>query len=296
MTNGITRHICAVDGGGTGCRAVIAGADGTVLAKVSGGRANFTTNRDVAAQSVLDAVTKAAQSLNDTVDLKRIVAHVGLAGILSPQDASDLADRLPFDTCTVTDDRVTSAFGVLGNRDGAVLAIGTGSFVAARRGTDLNFWGGWGFRVGDQASGAWLGRAVLEHCLLAHEGLEPQSDLTREILARFTDTSANIAAFAARAKTSEFAEFSPLIVAAARNDDAVGRMLMTRGANYLNKTLKSAKITDQDAICLTGGVGPHYESYLAPEYRARIQPPEGVALDGALQLARQNLEEMEKQA
>lgn len=296
MLSGITHYVCAVDGGGTGCRALIAHADGTVLARASGGPANYTTNPTQAAQSVQAAVREAAQSLDNTPDLKAVVAHVGLAGILTSQDAADMADRLPFEACSVSDDRVTSALGVLGQRNGAVLAIGTGSFVAARRGADIAFWGGWGFAVGDQASGAWLGRAILEHSLYAWDGLEAQSPLTHAILSRFDDTPANIATFATQATQSDFAKFTPQVVAAAKDGDAVGRMLMTRGADYLNKILASAKITDTDAICLTGGVGPHYEDYLAPAFRARLQPPEGVALDGALQLARQKLEEMEKQA
>lgn len=295
MSSGITQYICAVDGGGTGCRAAIAQPDGTVLARGSGGPANYTTHPAQAAQSVLEAVTAAARQINPAPDLKTIIAHVGLAGILTPQDGANLARHLPFATCTVSDDRMTSTLGVLGDRDGAVLAIGTGSFVAVRRAAQVTFWGGWGFVVGDQASGAWLGRAVLEHSLYAAEGLATHTALTRAIMSRFDDTPANVATFAAQAKPSDFATFAPGIMSAAKDGDAAGRMIVSQGANYLNAVLSAAGIKDTDAICLTGGVGPHYAPYLDDAYRAKLQAPNGSALDGALHLVRQKLQELETQ-
>lgn len=295
MLSGITHYICAVDGGGTGCRAAIAQPDGTVLARGTGGPANYTTFPAQAAQSVLEAVNTAARQMESAPDLKRVVAHVGLAGILTPQDGTNLARHLPFATCTVSDDRMTSALGVLGDRNGAVLAIGTGSFVAARRGAQVTFWGGWGFVVGDQASGAWLGRKVLEHCLYAAEALAPHTDLTRAIMARFSDSPAEVAAFAAQARPSDFATFAPDVMSAAKDGDPVGYMIVSRGADYLNTVLNAAGIKDTDAICLTGGVGPHYAPYLHDAYRAKLQAPNGSALDGALHLARQKLQETETQ-
>lgn len=295
MLNGITHYICAVDGGGTGCRAAISEPNGAVLARGSGGPANYATHPAQAARSVLDAVTVAARQMEPSPDLKMLVAHVGLAGILTPLDASDLAGRLPFEVCTVSDDRMTSALGVLGDRDGTVLAIGTGSFVAARRGADISFWGGWGFAVGDQASGAWLGRTALEHTLIASDGLEPHTALTRAILSGFNDSPSDIATFATKAKPSDFASFAPQVVSAAKDGDAAGHMMMSRGAAYLNKILAAMEIKDTDTVCLTGGVGSHYEHYLDDAFRARLQPPEGVALDGALQLAHQTLHQMEAQ-
>lgn len=293
MSSGITQYICAVDGGGTGCRALIARRDGTVLATSTGGPANYTTDPAQAAQSVQDVLRAAARQLDSTPPLNTMVGHVGLAGILNREDENDLAGRLPLAACTVSDDRKISALGVLGARSGAVLAIGTGSFMVVRKGETMAFFGGWGLQVGDQASGAWLGREVLEQTLLAHDGLARHSDLTHGILAHFQETPTRIALFAAKATPSEFATFAPEIVSAAHLGDAVGRRLMKRGADYLSRCLASARLSAADSICLTGGVGPHYEPYLEKDHRALLCPPAGTALDGALQLAREKLAVME---
>lgn len=297
MSNTHLHQICAVDGGGTGCRAAIAHADGTVLAYASGGPANYTTNSAQAVKNVADAILRAAAQLGpERPAIQKLVAHVGLAGIMSNADACAMASRLPFDNCHVTDDRETSVIGALGARDGALVAIGTGTFAASRRDDDIRFFGGWGLNLGDQASGARLGRELLEHTLMACDGLEAESDLTRSVLAEFGGSPADIIAFAGTAKPDEYAIFAPNVIKAAEASDIVGQALMQRGATYLNTILRFAEISGDEIICLIGGVGPHYERFLEPVYRARIHPPLGVALDGALQLARRKLDEMEPPA
>ncbi len=47
------------------------------------------------------------------------------------------------------------------------------------------------------------------------------------------------------------------------------------------------------ALCLTGGIGPQYLSYLPEDMRASVATPEADPLDGALQLARDFAREVE---
>lgn len=292
-----TYQICAIDGGGTGCRVAIAGRDATMQARASGGPANYATNPAQTVENVLETVHRAAEQMGaGGPGLCRMVAHVGLAGIMSDADARSMASQLPFEHCVVTDDRVTSTIGALGRFDGGLLAVGTGTFAAMRRGGEIRFFGGWGLNVGDQASGARLGRELLEHILLAWDGLAPESDLTRTILSRFNGVPGEIVAFSGRAQPGDYATLAPLVIEAAMAGDPVCRTLMQRGAAYLNTALGAAGLAGDDIVCLIGGVGPHYRSFLAPEYSDRIREPEGTALDGALQLARRKLEELETPA
>lgn len=39
------------------------------------------------------------------------------------------------------------------------------------------------------------------------------------------------------------------------------------------------------ALCLTGGIGPHYQRFLPQEMQAALRPPAGDPLSGALALA-----------
>lgn len=283
-----TQLFCAVDGGGTGCRVSLAWPDGTVIARATGGAANYTTDPALTAQNVLAAIGQALATIEGNAPaLPDVVTHLGLAGIMSDTDADAMAAMLPFRHCTVSDDRVTSVIGALGGQDGVLLAVGTGSFAAVRRGAAIRFFGGWGLQVGDQASGAWLGRALLEHSLLAQEGIAPASDLTQAVMAHFGGFPRNISGYCASCGPAGFAGFAPMVVAAAQRDDPVGLLLMSRGAAYLNAILQAMQIEANWPICLIGGVGGAYERFLAPEFRAQIREPKGSALDGALQLALQ---------
>lgn len=287
MNSDSTYLIIGVDGGGTGCRVGIESAGGTRLGAGRGGAANVTTDPDGAARNVREAVGNALADAGLNGDaLVRATAHVGLAGVLGDAQARVLAAALPFGQVVVSDDRVTSAAGALGPEDGVVAAVGTGSFVVRRHAGANRFFGGWGLRLGDQASGAWLGRALLERCLMAIDGLLPQSELTRAALDRFGGDPAAIVDFAVGALPRDYAGFAPSVIDAARADDRHGVALMRAGAGYLADCIGAEPLAAGDIVCLMGGVGPHYAPYLGADIRDRLRPERGSALDGALYLAR----------
>ena len=294
MSGNSSNFLCAIDGGGTGCRVAIADIDGNVLAHASGGPANYFTDAASAVENIQIAVGQAIASIKSPKpSLSLIMVHVGLAGVMTKADAAELKSKLGFPNCEVSDDRLTSVVGALDEQDGAVISVGTGTFVGVRRKENIRYFGGWGYNVGDQASGARLGREALEHTLMAWDQSDIQSDLTRTILARFNGVPAEIVGFARDAKPGDFAKFAPFVLEAAISGDAVGIMIMERGAAYLNQILDTADTREDDIICLIGGVGPHFEPFLAPHYRRRLQEPKGTALDGALALAKRRQKVME---
>lgn len=288
MTEQNPSFFIGADGGGTGCRVAIADAEGRVRAIARGGPTNVTTAPDQAISNLLDTVRRSAQEAGlNAADIRAAPAHIGLAGVMTDGDAATVQKALPMARCTVTDDRPTTVTGALGSRDGAVAAIGTGSFVAFRR--DARVWalGGWGLTLGDQASGAWLGRAALERTLLATDGLSAPSALTDRIHTHFGQEPNALVAFARDAAPSDFATFAPWVIEAAEARDANAQALMVRGAAYIDTCLQNTGLRPEDPLCLTGGLGPHYEPYLAPVNQARLHAPEGTALEGAVLLARQ---------
>ncbi|MGO8264342.1 N-acetylglucosamine kinase, partial [Rhizobium ruizarguesonis] len=79
---------------------------------------------------------------------------------------------------------------------GIVGAFGTGSVYNARRDGRLNGIGGWGFVVGDKASGARLGRDLMERSLLAHDGVRPASPITDAVMTEYGNDPERIVEFA----------------------------------------------------------------------------------------------------
>ena len=278
-------HIIGIDGGGSGCRVAIADRSGRVLGRGEGGPANATTDMDGTIRSILGALALAADEagLADPT-LAKAQAHAGIAGVLTPEQAGQIADALPMPT-RVTEDKITALRGALGDRNGILLAIGTGTLIGAARNGTHRFLGGYGFILSDQASGAWLGRSLLSEVLLCHDGLAPPSDLTRQIMDSFEDDPNAIVAFAANATPRDFATYAPVIAKAAKAGDPLGLNLIQTGSIYLTNAIDTLGLARSDTLCLAGGLGPSYADWLMPNHKARISPPEGTALDGALVLA-----------
>lgn len=293
MGSSAQHYVVAVDGGGSGCRVALHDANGRSLATAEGGPANMFTDTRGAIRNILSTITDATtQAGLKPRDLKQSVAHIGLAGVMDQADSDAVAAAMPFERVTVSDDRATSVAGALGDRDGVLAAVGTGTFVAAQSGDTVRYFGGWGYQLSDQASGSWLGRAALQRAILAYDGLMDHSDLTRDLLDEFGGTPVNLVHFAKTAQPADIAAYAPRIVDAANQGDVHAGAIMQGGAEYLMSCLRAAQFKPGTVLCLAGGVGPHYQRYFDPELHPFIQPPAGTALDGALHLAQQLLAKM----
>lgn len=285
--------LIAVDGGGTGCRAAIGTCSQGMIARAEGGRANFASDPELAIRNILAVVTLAAQNAGIAeaaipAALNGAYAHLGLAGVMTPQDSARVASALPYACAIVTDDRQTAVAGALAGEDGALLSIGTGTIVAANTAEGFRSVSGWGFHVSDQASGAWLGRAALVQVLLCHDGIEGHSPLTRALFAQFGVDPNAIVAFSMSAKAGDYATLAPEIISQAQAGDPWGRKIMAIGADYLSRALAQVGFRSGDPLCLIGGVGPYYAEFLPPDLLIGRTPSRGTALDGAFHLAKLN--------
>lgn len=288
MSSRTPYQLVGIDGGGTGCRVLIQDTRGETLGEAQAGPANYTTDARAAIRNICAALNEAADGAGLGSNWKDgCIAHAGLAGVMDDKDAQSISAALQIEHITVTDDRATSVAGALREEDGILAAIGTGTIVAFSSERTIRYFGGWGHDLADQASGGWLGHDALRLSLLALDGFMPHSDLTKDLLRRFNDDPLGIVRFAQNAEPGDYAAFAPMVVEAARADDPHATSLMCKGAAFLEGCIQASGAGTNDAICLAGGVGPHYKPYLAAKYQSRIRPPKGSALDGALFLAKQ---------
>lgn len=280
--------LIGIDGGGTGCRVAITTTQGQRLGDAKGGPANPTFKPKAARTNILETLEAARKKAALTRDaLQNARAFVGLAGIRDDEDANFIAAALPVKQVRVVEDRITTVTGALAGGEGAVGAIGTGSFLAHSTKDNTRYVGGWGFRLGDQASGAWLGHMLLRQTILCFEGIEAHSALTHAAMAHFDGDSSRLFEFANTADPAGFGKLAPLVVEAATKGDQAATHLMRTGADYIVKALATLECHADTPLCLTGGLGPHYAAFLPPSFGANVIKAKGTALDGALLLASQ---------
>lgn len=279
-----TYPILGVDGGGTSCRIGVS-IDGKIT-QVHTGTANVSTNFDAAistiSQGLSDLAQKAGVARSVLTDAQ---AHLGLAGVMTPEMGQRVSSALSLTRAEVADDRITTLTGALGGAHGAVAGIGTGSFLARHSHAGMQLMGGYGFSLGDDASGAWLGHNLLRHCLLVLDGLAPNSPLSHQVLDQFSHQPKGLIDFAQHADPASFGAFAPQVMAAARAGDVTGVALANRGVAYITDALTALGWAPGEPLCLTGGLGPHYAPFFPDAVALALVDPQGSGLDGALLLA-----------
>lgn len=275
-----------VDGGGSGCRAVLR-TDQTAASIVeTGGPTNVTGDLETALANLADLLARLVAKAGLTRPaLSSARVHLALAGLSDDSLAATLGHRLGLENLTASSDQRSTVVGAIGLADGAVAGVGTGSFLAFQQAGQTRFSGGRGPVIGDHASGAWLGRLALEQTLLAYDGVLGPTALTRDLMARLGPAPSGLVRFARDARQPDFASLAPMVVAHADNGDSIGEDLMQRGAAYLTAALAALGWHPGVRLCLTGGLGPSYAAFLLPEVQSGLVTPIGTALDGALLMA-----------
>ncbi|MGZ4492211.1 MAG: N-acetylmuramic acid 6-phosphate etherase, partial [Nocardioidaceae bacterium] len=213
----------------------------------------------------------------------------------APDQATALAHRIAERLGAgvgVTSDSVTAHAGALGGRPGTVLAVGTGSvavgLAADGRLTQVDGWGPW---LGDDGSGAWIGRTALTAVLRAYDGRGRPTALTEAAVRRYGDLTVlphTLHADGGFARTA--AGFVPDVLTAAADGDPVAASVLARAAeHWAELATAAARAAGESRVALVGGLtgaGPLVEAFTAllPAELA-LTPPLGSSLDGAVLLA-----------
>ncbi len=267
-----------IDGGGSGCRAALADADGRIVGQGRGGPANINTDVEAAALSILQANAEAVEGTG--ADPRDLIVTLGLAGGTMTAATGRLAGLLPFARMQIVNDAVTAARGALGTRDGILAAMGTGSVFAVQRGGDLRQVGGRGFLMGDEGSGAVLGRALLSLAMRAEDGFADMTPLLQQLLEEFGGIE-GIIRFGNTASPADFADFAPRIIGA---DDPAARQVFDAAVAEIRHILTVLQGDAPLPVVFVGGLGPAYAARLT-DWPQR--PALGSGVDGALLMARQ---------
>lgn len=279
------RYVVGIDGGGTSCRAVVATTDGRILGRSKSGAANVRTDLTGTRANIVEAARLALADANVDADLAELGAVLGLAGANVGTYAKQLQAILPFGRAQVETDALIALEGAVGAGDGAIAILGTGTAYMVRHGDEVRTVGGWGFMVGDQSSGARIGRDLLEETLLAHDGVRDRSPLTDAVLAIYRNDPRDVVEFTTNAKPGDFGGYAPMVFEHAEASDTVALAIIARAVAAIEASLDALDLRPDDPLCLLGGLAPLFTPLLAPRYRTQLREPLTDALGGAAAMA-----------
>lgn len=278
--------LAGVDGGGSGCRAAVEAAGGSFRGYGTAGPANIRTDPQEAARNIVAAVRAALEDAGqDARDLSQVVAVLGLAGANVGDHAARLQPLLPFAASHIETDVAIALEGALGPGDGAVAILGTGTAYLRRRNGKTQALGGWGFELGDQGSGAWMGRQLLEEALLVHDGIHAGSTLAGSILSEFGNNPSALVDFSRNARPADYARFAPRIVEASQAGDQIAARILAGAVSSISEALDALRLEEKMPLSLLGGLAPVLAPLLPERHRARLVPARQDALGGALGMA-----------
>ena len=277
-----------VDGGGTGCRARIEDAEGSLLGTGIAGPAALRIGVDRALAEVEKACRVALEEagLGPNV-LGSVHASVGLAGIGRKGVLEQLELRPhPFRSVIYAHDATIACIGAHGARDGGIVIVGTGSVGFAVVGGREVRVGGYGFPISDEGSGADLGLHAIRLALRAYDERAVETSLTRDVMMRFHNDPFEVVAWMDHATATDYATFAPLVMRHADAGDPVARRIVRDAAEQIDELVRRLSECGASRIALLGGLASSMQPWLAPDVQRRLVPVEGDALDGALHLAR----------
>jgi N-acetylmuramic acid 6-phosphate etherase len=298
----VTRAVLAVDAGQTEIRAALAdGGRGPRSATAPG---VLRMGRRVGPEEVADALLAALTALSPLPDPLPPVG-VGLSGFEAAAEedlrrvGELLRERLAVGRLSIASDGVTSLLGALGERDGAVVAAGTGTVSVARRGERLAKVDGWGSLLGDAGSGFAIGRAGLDAALRHADGRGGSAALLSAAERRYApvpELAERI--YSAEAPNRAVAAFAADVAEAAAGGEphavgilaAAGRELAVTACAALGRLFEP---DEQAAVSYAGnvfGAGPPLLEPFTRELEARrpgteVAPPIADGLAGAALLA-----------
>jgi glucosamine kinase len=300
---GAVRYLIGVDGGGTGTRARLQDRAGRTLGQGEAGPSGLSQGVEQAWRHVQEAIARAFESAGLPLPAPADCAlGLGLAGTGVPARTAAFRQADPgYAHLQLDSDAHTQLLGVHGGAPGIVVAGGTGS-VAAALYPDGRFRrvGGWGFPVGDEGSGAWLGLMAMRHAQAVLDGrVEPgrrDAALAQTLFDTIGATASALLDWCATAlaapggAASHYARLAPWVFAAAEQGDPAAQALLQSAADALAGLADALQAADAAQaplpVVATGSVGSRLWRLWPAALRERVVPPVGDSADGALCLVR----------
>ncbi len=256
-------HVLGIDAGGTRTVCLLADQAGTVCAEARAGGANLQSAGELEVEKTLHRVME--QAVGDH-ELPAAIC-LGMAGVDRDEDATvvrGIMQRIGYKArVLVVNDALIALVSAVRDAAGLVVVAGTGSIAYGRDSRNRAARaGGWGYVLGDEGSGYWIGRLALRAVVRHADGRGRPSRLTDLVLQHFgvrqpQDLIHEV--YHGMLRPSEIAALAILVQRAVDAGDEVASKILDSGADELTRSAQSVASRlgiehDEFRFVLAGGI------------------------------------------
>lgn len=284
------RYFCGVDGGGSKTRVALFDDQGRRLGLTMGGPTSLTLRGAQAWDVILEALRGLCATVGlDPAEISNMHFGIGLAGVNNADQRARFVAAAPaMGALRVATDAYIAALGAHNGAAGAIVIVGTGSIgcrIDASGAARLV--GGWGFPVGDEGSGAWLGRAALSQALQAAENRNSGGvgEMHRALIERCGSTRDELMGWLLGASSTQYAALAPLVIECAGRNDTAALHLVTAAGIEIDAIAVAMDPDRAIPLSLVGGLAEPLTPHLPAALRDWMRDPHDEPIAGALMLA-----------
>lgn len=265
-TRSIAQWTIGIDAGGSKCKATLFTQSGEEIVTAATGSANLFTDFALATKNILNACYGVLSKAPNTILPEQCQVSIGAAGANQPSVKRQLALwQHPFARVQYYSDLHVACYGANEGNDCAVVIVGTGSSIAIFKDQQVTQFGGHGFLLGDQASGAWIGRKAVSWYLQVLEGLISESQhyqnapLQAALAKKLGHNIESIIDQFGKAAPTTFAALAPSIIAL-QDDSPMAKLWVNEGLEYIVNVL--TKHGQDFPVFIDGGLAHVYQTSL----------------------------------
>jgi N-acetylglucosamine kinase-like BadF-type ATPase len=237
--------VMGIDGGGSTIRVVVATPDLAILGQSEGPTVNPSVIGHARAAARIQAAAREALATADRSPGQIAAVCLGIAGASVGHSAGWLGEVIapmfaesPQTRVVLSADYEIALVGAMGERRGVLILAGTGSLAyGVNAASQSALVGGWGYLLGDEGGGYWIGLEGLRAIIRADDGSTPPTALTPVLLDALHLPSARaLIPWLYRSdtpRTREIAALAPLVLAQAQMNEPAAEHIVTQAARHL---------------------------------------------------------------
>jgi len=245
--NMMNRYVIGVDGGGTKTELVLLDCSGNVIGEAKAGCTNYQV---IGGNKLKDEILKSLSSLiaSTNVSINRIsFVFLGLAGAGRESDRKEIAalfNDTEFASKIIVDsDAIIALAGAFGTAPGIIIIAGTGAICFGKNSRGEIFRsGGWGYLLGDEGSGFFIGRKAIIAALKDFDGRGEKMKLRTELERHFNLSSIDQIIppiYQNKVNRVAIADLAPIVFAQANQGDHIAEEIIRRTGRELGILAKA---------------------------------------------------------